>query len=348
LQLRILYVEDNPDDQAIMKRTLMKYLPIDYDLSIAKTCAEGFETIEKNDFDILILDYRLPDMTGLDFLKELRKKQFHKPIIFVTSKGSEKIAVEAMKVGAKDYIVKDDIASGQLVESLSEILLETSIPENINIEVAKQIYQILSENQKIRINIGSEPFSEPKCSVPTNELLKALNMMTEKSILIAEETGTAISCPQCNSLAVSFSLKCPDCGIGSMEKGEALEHMTCGHIGFRSEFEQTNKELVCPKCRKTLKMIGVDYKKVENWYKCSRNHLFNVPKITFGCNTCGKEFPLNEASLQPLHQYSLSVSGAEALRLSLLAHVISNKITPKIKNPENIGEESKLAEQTKP
>ncbi len=308
-----------------MKRTLMKYLPIDYDLSIAKTCAEGFDTIEKNDFDILILDYRLPDMTGLDFLIELRKKQFHKPIIFVTSKGSEKIAVEAMKVGAKDYLVKDDIASGQLVESISEILLETSLPENINIETAKQIYQVLSENKKIRINVNSEPSSEPKCSVPTNELLKALSSLTEKSLLVAEETGTAISCPQCNSFAYSFSLKCPDCGDGSMRKGEALEHMTCGHIGFRSEFEQANKELSCPKCRKALKMVGVDYRKVEMWYKCSRDHLFNAPKIAFRCNTCGKEFSLDEAPFQPLHQYILSESGAEALRLSLLANGISKQ-----------------------
>jgi len=327
LQLRILYVEDNPDDQVIVKRTLAKYMPIEYVLTVAETCAKGFEEIEKTDFDVVILDYRLPDMTGLDYLKELRKTKFSKPIIFVTSRGSEKIAVEAMKFGAKDYLVKDDIASGELVQSISEILMEASLPKNIDIEAAKQIYQILSENKKIRIDINSEPTSEPKCAVPTDELLKALSMMTEKSLLIAEETGTVISCPQCSSLSYSLSLKCPDCGVGSMTKGEALEHMTCGHVGFRSEFEQANKELVCPKCRKPLKIIGVDYKKVEIWYRCSRNHLFNAPKTVFTCSACGREFSLDEAFLQPLYQYVLSDSGAEALRLSLLAHDISGNFT---------------------
>ena len=327
MQLRILYVEDNPDDQVIVKRTLTKYMPIEYVLTVTETCKKGFEAIEKTDFDIVILDYRLPDMTGLDFLKELRKTKFSKPVIFVTSRGSEKIAVEAMKFGAKDYLVKDDIASGQLVQSISEILLEASLPENINMEAAKQIYQILSENKKIRIGVSTEPFSEPKCSVPTRELLEALNRMTEKSLLIAEETGTAISCPQCYSFTYSMNLKCPDCGDGSMKKGEALEHMTCGHIGFRSEFERANMELVCPKCRKALRVIGVDYRKVENWYKCSRNHLFNAPTIAFRCNACRKEFSLDDAFLQPLYQYALSDNGAEALRLSLLAHGISKNVT---------------------
>jgi len=300
-------------------------MPIEHVLTVAETCAQGFEAIEKNGFDIIILDYRLPDMTGLDFLKELHTRKLSKPVIFVTSRGNEKIAVEAMKFGAKDYLVKDDVASGQLVQSINEILLEASLPENINVETAKQIYLILSENKKIQIKITSEPVTEPKCVVPTNELLKTLNGMVEKSLLAVEETGTAITCPQCNSFVYSMSLKCPDCGAESMRKGEALEHMTCGHIGFRSEFEQANKELACPKCRKTLKVIGVDYRNVENWYRCSRSHLFNAPKITFRCNACEREYSLDEAFLQPTYQYSLSGKGAEALRLSLLAYGISKQ-----------------------
>jgi CheY-like chemotaxis protein len=122
LKLRILYVEDDPNDQLIMKHALEKNLPFDFDLTIASTGQEGLNEVEKKKFDLLLLDYMLPAMTGIELLNELQKRKVHTPIIFVTSKGSEKIAVEAIKLGVIDYIVKDEIGTNRLIDSITEII----------------------------------------------------------------------------------------------------------------------------------------------------------------------------------------------------------------------------------
>ena len=105
-----------------MKHALEKNLPIDFDLTTASTGQEGLNEVEKKKFDLLLLDYMLPGMTGIELLNELQKRKVYTPIIFVTSKGSEKIAVEAIKLGVIDYIVKDEIGTNRLVDSITEII----------------------------------------------------------------------------------------------------------------------------------------------------------------------------------------------------------------------------------
>ena len=71
-KIRILHVEDNPDDQLIMKRSIDKNLKIDHDIVAVDSGPKGLEKLENESFDLLICDYRLPNMTGLEFLKELK------------------------------------------------------------------------------------------------------------------------------------------------------------------------------------------------------------------------------------------------------------------------------------
>jgi CheY-like chemotaxis protein len=105
-----------------MKHALEKNLHLDYDLTTVSTGQEGLNEVEKQKFDLLLLDYKLPGMSGIEILTELQKRKVHTPIIFVTSKGSEKIAVEAIKLGVIDYIVKDEISTSRLIDSMTEII----------------------------------------------------------------------------------------------------------------------------------------------------------------------------------------------------------------------------------
>jgi CheY-like chemotaxis protein len=105
-----------------MKHALEKNLPIDFELTTVSTGKEGLDAVERQKFDLLLLDYMLPAMTGIELLNELHKRKVHTPIIFVTSKGSEKIAVEAIKLGIVDYVVKDEIATNRLIDSITEIV----------------------------------------------------------------------------------------------------------------------------------------------------------------------------------------------------------------------------------
>ncbi|MBS7614221.1 response regulator [Candidatus Bathyarchaeota archaeon] len=324
MQLNILYVEDNPDDHFILEHSLKKHLAVDFKLTVSKTGKEGIENIKKENFDIIILDYKLPDMTGLEILRELRRQRYQKPIIFVTSKGNEEIAVEAMKLGVKDYIVKDNIPTKRLSESINEILLESALPKNIDIDTAKEIYRVLSENSTIRVDVVGTPQVIPNVQIPLSALFSTLDKMSEKGLLKKEPTHSIIACPACNSLVISINVKCPDCGSRLIKSGEAIEHFTCGYIGFESEFEKGNFSLLCPKCTKELKMVGVDYRKISNCYKCVYGHLFNIPAIVVICKKCNKEFSFDQAVLEPIYEYQLSENGKKTFKLSILASEIKN------------------------
>jgi CheY-like chemotaxis protein len=325
LKLRILHVEDNPNDQLILKHSLENNLPLDFDLTTVGTGKEGLDEIEKKKFDLIVLDYMLPAMTGIEFLNELQKRQIQTPIIFVTSKGSEKIAVEAMKFGVLDYIVKDEISSNRLTESIREIITKSSLPDEVDMETAKQIAALFAESSIIQTDVVETLNSEPKSQIPSEKLVSVLKKMVEVGILKAKPSRSVVACPSCGSLTASLRLQCPECGDVQLKKGESLEHLTCGHIDFDSMFEKGDGELVCPKCEKKLKMIGVDYRRIKSWYKCSQNHFFGQPVAGFICSFCKKDFTLENARLEMLQEYQLTEKGSDMLRLGLLGTGMTEK-----------------------
>ncbi len=308
-----------------MKHALEKNLHLDYDLTTVSTGEEGLNEVEKQKFDLLLLDYRLPAMTGIELLNEFQKRKITSPIIFVTSKGSEKIAVEAIKLGAIDYIVKDDITTNRLIESIHEIITKASLPTEVDVETANQIAKLFEESSIIQTDVVATLNSAPKSNIPPEKMVSALNKMAEVGILKAEPSRSVVACPSCGSVTASLRLKCPDCGDVQLRKGEALEHFPCGHVDFGSQFDKGEGELVCPKCKKKLKMIGVDYRRIKSWYKCSHNHFFGQPTTGFNCYSCKKDFTKEDALLEMLQEYQLTDKGKDMLRLGLLGQEQTGK-----------------------
>ena len=331
LKIRILHVEDSADDQLILKRSLKENMPINYDLVAVDTGTKGLTKLEKENFDLLISDYRLPDMTGIEFVKQLKKKQNKIPIILATGKGSENIAVEAMKLGVRDYINKEEIGSKRLVESIKEIMLASSLPETVDIEAAKTILALFSKNSTIQIESTSTLTSDPESEIPAEKLASTLGTLAEIKILEEEPSRSVIACPDCESATSTLVLECPECESTQMTKEEALEHFDCGNIDFRSKFEKDEGTLVCPKCGKKLKVIGVDYRKIENWYRCSNRHVFGQPNFKFACSKCGGRFSLEDTRIEMLHKYNLTDSGRQMLKLGLKATKITESHDKKIR-----------------
>jgi CheY-like chemotaxis protein/predicted RNA-binding Zn-ribbon protein involved in translation (DUF1610 family) len=321
----MLYVEDNPDDQLILKHTLKEKLNINYDLVTVDAGTKGFDKLKKETFDLLLLDYRLPDMTGIEFIRELKKTDIKTPIILVTSKGSENIAVQAMKLGVQDYIIKEDIASKRLIDSIKDILLKASLPEGIELQTAKEITSMFEKKPIIHIESISDLDSDPKSEIPAEELVVALNRLSELNIVTIEPSHSIISCPECNSPTASLLLECPECESTKMTKEEAIEHFDCGNINFRSKYDDGEGKLVCPKCGKKLKVIGVDYRKIENWYKCSNNHYFGQPVFKFVCANCEKRFSLDDVAIDMLYNYALTGDGRQSLMLGLKVAELGGK-----------------------
>ncbi|MFQ5867774.1 MAG: response regulator [bacterium] len=106
MSIRILLIEDNPDHILFTKRILEK-ADEDYQLDSANQAQEGLRRIIEENYNLILCDYRMPGLSALDILKEMRNKGKDLPFIVVTAAGSEKAAVDLMKEGAYDYILKD-------------------------------------------------------------------------------------------------------------------------------------------------------------------------------------------------------------------------------------------------
>jgi signal transduction histidine kinase/DNA-binding response OmpR family regulator len=116
--LNILIIDDDEMDRMTLIKALRN---ADYPCMITQ-CADGIkgmEYLKKDNFDCLFLDYLLPGGDGLMLLRKIRSEGFTAPIIVITSQGDEKLAVEMMKSGANDYIVKNQINSHKIAMVLS-------------------------------------------------------------------------------------------------------------------------------------------------------------------------------------------------------------------------------------
>ncbi len=119
--LQILVVEDDDLDRMIMKRAL-NASGIQHELHIAVDHESGLAAAIKMEYDCIFLDYNLPGGTGLELLKAIRAAENTSPIIIVTSQGDEKLAVQAMRYGANDYIPKVLLSPEGIAQSVRYML----------------------------------------------------------------------------------------------------------------------------------------------------------------------------------------------------------------------------------
>jgi len=105
MALTVLIVDDSEDDHRLYRRALRA---ADFRLVSALSAAEGLARVEDERPDVILLDFNLPDMSGLGFLGKYEGSgQTSAPVIMLTGEGNESVAVAAMKAGASDYLVKD-------------------------------------------------------------------------------------------------------------------------------------------------------------------------------------------------------------------------------------------------
>jgi two-component system response regulator HydG len=99
----ILVIDDDPSFCSLIKSFLEKN---GYSVNEAHTAREGLRAVYEEQHELVLIDYRLPDLDGLELLKNIKKKYFHLPVIIMTNYANIRTAVTAMKLGAFEYVTK--------------------------------------------------------------------------------------------------------------------------------------------------------------------------------------------------------------------------------------------------
>jgi putative two-component system response regulator len=129
--IRVLLVEDNPVDVELLRVMLRMYPRARFELDSVGSTQECLETLKANSFDLLLLDYKLPGEDGLSFLRRVNGRGDIPPVIMLTGGGDERVAVEAMRLGAYDYYPKDAISSDILARAIHQVLEKYQLDQQL-------------------------------------------------------------------------------------------------------------------------------------------------------------------------------------------------------------------------
>ena len=118
-QVKVLFIEDNPADARLIKEMFKDISKPQYELINAKTLKDGLNYLKNQKIDILLLDLSLPDSMGIETFKNIHNSDPKLPIVILSGLEDEELAVSAVRQGAQDYFVKDDINSRLLTRALN-------------------------------------------------------------------------------------------------------------------------------------------------------------------------------------------------------------------------------------
>ncbi|MCP3919144.1 MAG: hybrid sensor histidine kinase/response regulator [bacterium] len=121
-RLTVLAIEDDPSDAVLLHRIVESMSDLVADLVVRPSAVEGLDELAGRKVDLVLLDYMLGADTGLTLLQAIRQSGHRCPVVFLTGQGDERIAVEAIKAGASDYLPKDALSESSLRRSIQNAL----------------------------------------------------------------------------------------------------------------------------------------------------------------------------------------------------------------------------------
>ncbi len=174
----VLVIDDDPSFCTLIKSFLEKN---DYAVAEAHNAREGLRAVYDEKYDLVLIDYRLPDLDGLELLKNIKKKYFHLPVIIMTNYANIRTAVTAMKLGAFEYVTKP-VNPDEILITIGNALS--------SLQGANQGNEV-NQQQKKHPTASALMFVEGK-SGRAEEVKKHIELVapTNLSVIVEGESGT--------------------------------------------------------------------------------------------------------------------------------------------------------------
>ena len=318
-KLRVLLI----DDDGFAQMQIAKNIGPSINLEICSSVDEASITLKKEHFDAVLCSLELGDKHILEFMDEFSHRV---PIVAISGSEDPKLIQVVGKAGARDYILKNDSgikgASRSLHKVTNEWSRKTRISEDqklLMMPSVRKILKVLMGGVMLKQQIHSTVEYDSKSINSLKDHEKTLMSLINAGYIIKVPTQLKLSCPACKSINLMINYQCQNCKASNFTRGDVLEHNKCGHSDLENNFRQNNR-LICPKCRKELKLIGVDYFRVISALKCKCQNIFTIPDISYDCNSCGNiGFSLSDGSWNQMYTYEISSEKMGQIKQSIVS-----------------------------
>ncbi len=105
MTIKVLLVDDN-DDFLLLSKKYLEQISDGLDIDVCTSASDALQKMEHSHFDVIVSDYRMPKIDGLEFLRILRDRGFSTPFVVFTGRGREEVAIRALNLGASYYVTK--------------------------------------------------------------------------------------------------------------------------------------------------------------------------------------------------------------------------------------------------
>jgi phosphoserine phosphatase RsbU/P len=145
--IRVLLVEDNKDFANLVQLFLKRQTEAQFEVHWAPNGTEAMRAVTSGPTaDIILMDYFLPGKNGLEVTSEIRQMGFTTPVVFLTVNKDFDLAVEVLKLGVEDYLVKEEISTPVLPKTILSVIERQALRKELTeLEISQKRLQVIQE-----------------------------------------------------------------------------------------------------------------------------------------------------------------------------------------------------------
>jgi DNA-binding NarL/FixJ family response regulator len=145
--ITVLLIEDNVDFAKLVRIYLSRFEDAEIEVIWKANGTEGIEeAVQNQGVDVILMDYFLPGMNGLEITRALKEKEVQTPVVFLTVNKDMNLAVEVMKLGVRDYLVKEEISTPILPKTIMTVVDKRKFQKEVaELEVRQKRLEAMQE-----------------------------------------------------------------------------------------------------------------------------------------------------------------------------------------------------------
>ena len=130
-ELRLLMIEDNPGDVRLCREILRESQLASFLFDQAGSLEEGKKMVRGQRYDLIVVDLNLPDSEGLETFREIQAAAQDSPIVILSGRNDQALAMDAMKSGAQDYLLKDELTPYLVTRSFQYAIERSQLTQKL-------------------------------------------------------------------------------------------------------------------------------------------------------------------------------------------------------------------------